>query len=281
MSFIYKITNKVNNKVYIGETNRTIDIRWRQHKNRAEDISNKEYLYCAIRKYGIENFEIEEIDVCPPEERFALETKYILAYNSLAPNGYNLVLSQNGKTPEIVFTAQKLWEEGMSIIGISNKLHMSQKTISSCLKSSGVSDKEIIERRSKNIGKYSSKIVIRYDLEGAYIDEWESASEAARQLGYNVSSICKACKGNNLTYKNFIWQYKESDDIENIVLLVKTKNKVGNNSKPVQCFNLNHEFIKEYPSASAAGRDFNVAHSGISYAARNGTMAYGYYWQYK
>lgn len=30
-----------------------------------------------------------------------------------------------------------------------------------------------------------------------------------------------------------------------------------------------------------AGRDFNVAHSGISYAARNGTMAYGYYWRYK
>lgn len=281
MSFIYKITNKVNGKIYIGETNRTIPIRWKQHKSRAKDPSNKEYLYCAMRKYGIENFEIEEIESCSPEERFSLETKYILIYNSLIPNGYNYVLSQNGPAPELMSTALSLWEDGFNLINIGNKLHINPKTISSYLKSLGVSNEEILERRNQSIGKRSSKKIIRYNLDGEYIDEWESASEAAKQLNYNVSSICKACKGNILTYKNFIWQYKESDDIENIVLLVQTKRKTGTNSKIVQCFDLNNNFVKEYPSASAAGRDFNVAHSGISYAARNGTMAYGYYWKYK
>ena len=281
MSYIYKITNKINNKIYIGETNRTIAIRWAQHKRRAKDSDNTEYLYCAMRKYGIENFEIEELEECNPEERFARETNYIIKYNSLAPNGYNLVLSQNGPTPLMMNTAKEYWDNGLSIVGIGNKLHMNPKTISGYLKSLGVTNEEIKDRRSKNVGRYSSKAVVRYTLYGEYVDEWDSASAAARELNYNGASISKSCKGNILTYKNYIWQYKESDDIENAVLMVKSKNKVGINEKVIQCFDLDHNFIKEYPSASAAGREFNVAHSGIAYAARNGTKAYGYYWKYK
>lgn len=52
MAFIYKITNLITNKVYIGETNRTISIRWSQHKMRAKDESYTEYLYLSMRKYG-------------------------------------------------------------------------------------------------------------------------------------------------------------------------------------------------------------------------------------
>lgn len=281
MSIIYKITNKVNGKIYVGETNRTLKARWEQHLRRANQKNTTEYLYSAMRKYGIENFYIEEITQCKPEERFEVETSYIIKFNSLAPNGYNLVLSQNGPTPIMIETALQLWRDGLSIVGISNKLHMSPKTISFYLKTNGVNEKEIKDRRSKNVGKYSSKEVIRYDLEGNYIDEWSSASEAARKLGYNVASICKSCKGNIITYKNYIWQYKESDDIENIVLLTKTKKKTGINQKTILCFDLNNNFIKEYPSASAAGREFNVAHTGIAYAARTGGIAYGHYWKYK
>lgn len=93
MAFIYKITNLITNKVYIGETNRTISIRWTQHKMRAKDESYTEYLYLSMRKYGAENFIVEEVEECDPEVRFERETFYILKYNSLAPNGYNLVLS--------------------------------------------------------------------------------------------------------------------------------------------------------------------------------------------
>ena len=55
MSYIYKITNLITNKSYIGETNRTVSIRWAQHKIRAKDVNNTEYLYNSIRKYGINN----------------------------------------------------------------------------------------------------------------------------------------------------------------------------------------------------------------------------------
>lgn len=60
MGYIYKITNNLNNKIYIGQTVKTVEKRFQQHKNN----SNKSYfshivLYKAFNKYGIENFECD------------------------------------------------------------------------------------------------------------------------------------------------------------------------------------------------------------------------------
>lgn len=88
---IYKITNKINNKVYIGQS---VDIkqRWNAHK-RQSMIPNKEYnkyLYRAFRKYGIENFDFEVLEECAREELDEKERYYILQYNSCNElKGYN------------------------------------------------------------------------------------------------------------------------------------------------------------------------------------------------
>ena len=58
MGFIYKITNKVNNKVYIGQTSRSLEIRWREHKSRAGCYYTS-HLYSAMNKYGVDNFIFE------------------------------------------------------------------------------------------------------------------------------------------------------------------------------------------------------------------------------
>lgn len=55
---IYKIENKLNGKVYIGQSI-NIEQRWREHKSRYLSIDEKEYnkpLYNAIRKYGLQKF---------------------------------------------------------------------------------------------------------------------------------------------------------------------------------------------------------------------------------
>ena len=66
--FIYKITNEVNNKVYIGKTLFSIDKRFKQHKEDSQK-ENEEIrpLYRAMKKYGIEKFHIEKIEECPLE----------------------------------------------------------------------------------------------------------------------------------------------------------------------------------------------------------------------
>ncbi len=90
MFYIYKITNKINNKVYIGLTTLTINKRWNGHKRIAKK-SNKP-LYCAMRKYGLENFIIEKVDETDDIVKLGeLERENIKYYNSTDPKyGYNL-----------------------------------------------------------------------------------------------------------------------------------------------------------------------------------------------
>ena len=76
MGFIYKITNNINGKFYIGKTSRTINWRFSTHKSAS--ISPKDYFHRALKKYGVENFYI----ICIKEVREAddidiLEKHYI------------------------------------------------------------------------------------------------------------------------------------------------------------------------------------------------------------
>lgn len=92
---IYKITNKINGKLYIGLTTRTIKERWKDHCRYAENFLNHSkkmsYLHKAIIKYKPRNFKIEVVDSC---NNFNLLNKmeqfYIKKYKALCPNGYNL-----------------------------------------------------------------------------------------------------------------------------------------------------------------------------------------------
>ena len=85
MAIIYKITNKINSKVYIGETIRTLKVRWNEHKSESytEGHGYSYHLHCAIRKYGAENFLVEEIEKCPDDQRFIREHHYIIDRKSV------------------------------------------------------------------------------------------------------------------------------------------------------------------------------------------------------
>ena len=63
MKTIYKIENKVNGKLYIGQTINQIKIRFKKHLAQINCKNQCSALYSAIRKYGKENFEISEV-VC-------------------------------------------------------------------------------------------------------------------------------------------------------------------------------------------------------------------------
>lgn len=59
--YIYIITNDINNKVYIGQTKNTIQIRWNGHKHTSKSVCNM-LISKAIKKYGVEHFAIREIE---------------------------------------------------------------------------------------------------------------------------------------------------------------------------------------------------------------------------
>ena len=75
MGLIYKIVNDINNKVYIGKTTRTIEIRWKDHiKDSNLKIVSK--FHNAINKYGIEHFHIELVEDNIPNEILNLRERY-------------------------------------------------------------------------------------------------------------------------------------------------------------------------------------------------------------
>lgn len=90
MNYIYKISNLINNKVYIGLTTTSIETRWKNHIQSMKR-GNDKHLYKAMRKYGLQNFIIEEIDSTDDFEVLGqLERKYIKEYESTnQEKGYN------------------------------------------------------------------------------------------------------------------------------------------------------------------------------------------------
>lgn len=95
MSYIYKITNTLNGKSYIGKTERDIYLRFSEHK--AEAKANRAInrpLYRAINKYGIDSFTIELLEETnDAEER---EIYWIEFFGTYSKNGYNATLGGEG-----------------------------------------------------------------------------------------------------------------------------------------------------------------------------------------
>lgn len=92
-SGIYKITNKVNGKVYIGQS-KNLENRKLEHFYNMKQ--RNQALYTAMRKYGIENFEFTVLQECDVELLDCLEVYYIGLYNSYLGGGYNMTTGGQG-----------------------------------------------------------------------------------------------------------------------------------------------------------------------------------------
>ncbi len=97
---VYKVTNRVNGKVYIGKTVRAIEARWKQHVHYARRGS-KPPIAIAIRSYGPESFDVSPLVFTNSlQELNSLERKYIQEFKSYDREyGYNLTLGGDGASP--------------------------------------------------------------------------------------------------------------------------------------------------------------------------------------
>ena len=118
MSYIYKIKNDINDKVYIGKTNRDVGVRWEEHcKQYNQDVFNRP-LYCAMKKYGTEHFSAVVFEECDKSIASSREQFWINAYNSYY-NGYNATFGGEGRpsvNSDIVFD---LFHQGRLVFVIS------------------------------------------------------------------------------------------------------------------------------------------------------------------
>lgn len=124
---IYKITNMVNNKVYIGQSV-NIAQRWKAHRTRPYQPHCEQYeqpLYRAIRKYGLDQFIFEVIEECNPEELNEKEVAWIQFYDATnSSKGYNLGLGGYEAVPQKI--NQTIAQE---IIALLKNTELTQKEI--------------------------------------------------------------------------------------------------------------------------------------------------------
>ena len=213
MPYIYKITNNINQKVYIGKTIRPINERFKEHcKDYKKRDLEKRPLYSAMKKYGIENFSIELVEETDnPEER----EKYWIEYYGSFKNGYNATLGGDGKSYIDYDLVVATYKELKDTIETAKKLGIHEDTVRYILKIR----KEHIYSSCEVLKAKYGKCVNMYSLTGEYIKTFASFSEAGQYLIDNKLTNCKlstirthiseVCRGKRKTAAKFIWKQVE------------------------------------------------------------------------
>lgn len=109
-----------------------------------------------------------------------------------------------------------------------------------------------------------SIVVYQYDLDGNFIAEYPSLSEAERVTGISNSSISSCCKGKQMYTGEFQWSYTKVDKMPKIDKHQLISDKVRKKGKPVYCYDMDGNFIKKYNSARIASEETNTNQSQIN-----------------
>lgn len=204
MAFIYKITNLINNKSYIGLTTRLVETRWKEHLRGTQDIDN------AIIEYGKDNFIIETIEECSEEEVDDREIYWINYYDTFN-NGYNR--TNGGRDNKMIFTNKvnevlELWNSGLTVNRIVEQTHLNVETVRGYLNKNGIDHDQIKKRANIFIGKAKAKPIVQFDSIGNVIKIWESFAEIKRTINLSKKKFYKAVD-NNILLNNCYWKRLE------------------------------------------------------------------------
>lgn len=233
--YIYKFTNKINGKVYIGQTY-NLQTRLNSHKSKALNTKNK--FYNAVRKYGWENFELSilsTITVNTKEELSTLldklEIEYIKQYNSYK-SGYNSTLGGHSKR------GYNLSEEFSEKCKSRTYSDDTRKKMSISAKNRIISEETRLKLRNSAIKRNFSKYrelttssrnkaikralgvpVLQLDINFNIINRFDSISDAIKYIKNSISpnltlvgirkGLSRHCtdETKKLLYKGFIWKY--------------------------------------------------------------------------
>ena len=188
MGYIYKITNNINGNVYIGQTTGTIEKRFNEHKRDA--IKGCQYaLHRAMRKYGIDNFSIEEIEECLAEELNDREIYWISFYDSYY-QGYNMTIGGSAfrKPPLNKEKKQQILDlyinTNNSVKDISKEVDVSYFTVSKVL-------------HENNIDVHKKPKYDYSELAKSY-SEIQNLNEVSRKYKCTNTIVQRACRQNNV-----------------------------------------------------------------------------------
>lgn len=264
MGYIYKIENQLNHHVYIGQTSRTIEQRWREHLNKKNEGCSA--LQRAFKKYGISNFTVEMIEECDDKVLNDREIWWIKYYDSYY-NGYNLTLGGE----------QGFKYDSEEIV----KTYINTKSISKVCKIVGCSHNTVINTLEKyGIKREQWEIKVQaINPENLKVEqEFETLTEAAKAFNGNAGTISAALNGKRKTAYGYFWKKSnEEKDFSNISMNSNRTNQII-----IQLDKNTEQEIKRYNSIAEANRALGVSQYSGSISnviAGKAKTAHGFKWK--
>jgi group I intron endonuclease len=232
MGYIYKITNLINKKLYIGQTIQDdVEKRWELHRRLAKKDKGCTALKEAFKKHGIENFKFEVLIICFNDDCIAYEKDYIKKYNALVPNGYNISEGGNGGA---LFKGKHHTEE------TKNKLRESSKAYYS---------------NPENRAEHNDKI--KNGMQKS--EKWKKAlaegrvGENRRGKTYQMKEESKKKIGEGLNK-----YYKDNRDKHTKIMSEKLGHRI-------EQYDNNNNYINKYISIAEAVRQTNIPKTTLQY----------------
>lgn len=307
---IYLFINKINNKVYVGQTYNSYLCRWTAHRN-AQDTF---YFHTALKKYTWDNFNkyiLEQTEsYLNTEDNIKIvndwlnsrEKYYIQLFNSNNKKyGYNLTVGgkdvypnfeqtnnsskkSHGKKVEQYDLEGNLVKVWSSVKEIYTTTEFKRDGISDC--SNGLRDSykgyrwKIIDTK-KDI-KYNSitapKPVLQYDIDGNFIKRFDSGEAVKKELGIDSHLVRGCCNKVYNTSKGFIWIFEQEGKIQNKLPLEELESR--NLDKRLVQKDLSGKILNVWIDATQAAVSLNLNSSLINSCARgHSRTSQGFIWE--
>ncbi len=220
MAYIYKIVNKVNNKVYVGQTTDTLEQRFYNHiLESTKDRSKNRPLYRAFSKYGIDNFYIEALEILSPDTGLLQQREifWVSYYKSFCGDkdswGYN---ATRGGDSRLLFDYDTIANDLTKTKSLLQTSRNCGCTTDTACKIAKIYNIPIKTSQELNRELYS-KPINQYDLNDNLIQTFKNKEDAERWIRSQGISSCKGgavhthivevCKGKRKSAYGYKWQY--------------------------------------------------------------------------
>lgn len=230
---IYKTTNLVNGKIYVGK----------DEKNNPEYLGSGKILKLVINKNGRDKFKKEILETCSTRKELNDREKYWIKELDSIKEGYNIAEGgTGGKTKFNTIPVYQFEKNGFlikkwnSAIEAAKELSIDDSSIMKVCKGKLYSCGGWIWSYTDYVKQYKDPRTIKilqYDKDGTFIKEWESIIEIKNSIGISDRQMHQTLDKINKTAKSFIWLRKK-DKIENNIEVPKSKYFNNKNAKKIK-----------------------------------------------
>ncbi len=290
---VYKTTNLVNGKIYIGVHKTLTPYEFDGYLGNGIYINsksrcNKNYVFHrAILKYGFENFKRETIKIFDNEkDAYTLEKELVNEDFVNSENTYNMVLGGCGGDRNVM--AKKCYKydlDGNYICEYDSQYEAARDIGAAlCLVSHDIKHKtkchnyyfSLEKCEHLDLSNYKTDTnrikVYQYSCGGEYECEYESLSEAGRQLKTESSLISRSIrKGYLLHNKHFSYNYYK---------IYNRDKALRDELKPIYQYDVDGTFIKEFENINIAEKELNTILTFGPKIVKNKLYG-GYQWSYE